>query len=77
MSEWTPTRWEKSGTNTQIRNVVGYVIINGSRFLNKSGEWEYEPMPSADQLKRDGFMKRTRFNDSQQAIEAANKVEGK
>ena len=38
--------------------------------LNKSGVWEWEPMPSS----RDGaFLDRCRFPDAESAIEAARK----
>ncbi|PXX41135.1 MULTISPECIES: hypothetical protein [Burkholderia] len=43
-------------------------VIEGSHCLNKSGEWEYEPLPSS---RTDEFLARCRFDSAQEAIDAA------
>lgn len=45
------------------------VVDNG--VLNKSLEWEYEPMPSS---RDDEFIARTRFDSIELAVEAAQKA---
>lgn len=41
--------------------------------LNKSGEWEYEPLPSS---RDDAFLDRCRFESGSQAIDAAMAAQG-
>jgi hypothetical protein len=42
--------------------------IHGGYCLTKSGEWEWEPMPSS---RTDDFIERCRFDSAQEAIDAA------
>jgi hypothetical protein len=47
-----------------------WAVRKPGRCLNKSGEWEYEPMPSS---RDDDFMARCRFATAEEAIDAARK----
>lgn len=44
-----------------------WAVKDGSNVLNKSGEWEYEPIPSS---RTDTFIDRTRFDSPLEALQA-------
>lgn len=52
----------------QIEGPDKWAIRQGGNCLNKSGEWEWEPMPSG---RDDEFLARCRFDTAQEAIDAA------
>jgi hypothetical protein len=43
-------------------------VLNGGYCLTKTGDWEWEPLPSS---RTDEFIERCRFNSAQEAIDAA------
>lgn len=49
-------------------------VIRGSHCLSKRGDWVYEPLPSS---RTDAFLKRCRFDDAGDAIDAALKAHKK
>ena len=49
----------------ESRGKSGWAITKGAVCLNKSGEWEYEPMPSH---RTDAFIKHTRWATPQEAF---------
>lgn len=55
----------------QIEGPDKWAIRQGGNCLNKSGEWEWEPMPSS---RDDDFLARCRFDAAQEAIDAAMRV---
>lgn len=54
-----------SGITIEWRGLDKWAVCNGGNVLNKSGEWEYEPLPSS---RDDAFMERTRFKSPDEAI---------
>lgn len=55
----------------QVDDSYLWKVTDGASCLNKSGEWEYEPLPSS---RDDDFMARCRFATADEAIEAARKA---
>jgi hypothetical protein len=43
-------------------------VLNGGYCLTKTGDWEWEPLPSS---RTDEFIQRCRFDSAQEAIDAA------
>jgi len=52
----------------QIKGPDKWKVTDGFSCLNKNGEWEYEPIPSARDKE---FLARCRFDSAQEAIDAA------
>jgi len=55
----------------QIEGPALWKVARNGDCLNKSGEWEYEPMPSS---RDDEFLARCRFDTAEEAIAAAMKA---
>ena len=55
----------------QIEGPALWKVARNGDCLNKSGEWEYEPMPSS---RDDEFLARCRFDSPEEAIAAAMKA---
>lgn len=83
---WVPISWASScgdaasDRRVRIDAVTGafydgtkYAVRDGSMVLSKSGEWEYEPMPSS---RDDDFYARCRFDTLAEAALAASKRAG-
>jgi len=84
--EWMPVEWiqqkdydemNKSAIRISMSNSPFYkgnrfIVRNGCSCLNKSSEWEYEPMPSN---RDDAFYKRCRFDTFEEAVESLKKAE--
>ncbi|WP_147406000.1 hypothetical protein [Ralstonia solanacearum] len=52
----------------QMRGPDLWKVEKSGENLNKHGEWEHEPLPSA---RDDGFLKRCRFKSAEEAVDAA------
>ncbi len=52
----------------------GWAVERSGRCLNKSGEWEWEPMPSS---RDNAFFARTRWPSAEEAIQAFREAKWK
>ncbi len=57
----------------QLGGIEKWAVRNAGNCLNKSGEWEWEPMPSS---RDDEFLARCRFDSLNEAIDAALAAKG-
>lgn len=53
-----------------LQNIVRYAVRQAGECLSKTGEWEYEPMPSS---RDDNFFSRFRFETWEEAAKTVEK----
>lgn len=87
LMEWIPTTWQPKAAFENTRTLGGIRIdrivspfYDGERYavrdqfgavLNRSGEWEHEPLPSS---RDDAFYERCRFMSFKEAQDAAEEL---